>query len=369
MKIFIKSIPALLILLLGVEYFRYGNIWFTLAALALFAVYSIFAPNKGLIGPVQLPRDDAFMHMQNVQWWYWTGHLETAEGRRFGYELVFFAFRNYGLFWSQLAQAAVTDEEGNRFHFTEDVKFSIPRSLKGAYHLVAGHGKQLRAEGGNGIDHLHFEVDGFILDIDLQQTKAPVMHYGGGPHPYYFGGFTYYYSRVNMATTGTIAFGGQTHRITGSSWFDRQYGDLLPAIMQGWQWFCIELEDNRQIMLYDLLGEGAGIQAERAGSITDADGLTHDLIAEDFSVEILGTWKSPHSGNKYPMGWRIKVAGMTLTIEPTVIDQELCAKHKLWIGPEYWEGACRVSGEVNGRAYVELNGFGEHVLISVPEKA
>lgn len=365
MKKFIQLTPLLLLALLAFEYFHYGHIWTTLVALILFSIYSAFAPNPGLIGPVQLPRDDALLPTQAVQWWYWTGHLQTADGRRFGYEVVFFAFRNYGLFWSQLAQAAITDQDGNKFHFTEDVKLKRPAKLKNAFRLAAGHDKKISASGGDGKDKLHFELDGFTLDLDLQATKAPVMHYGGGPHPYYFGGFTYYYSRVNMTTTGTLSFAGETHQVTGSSWFDRQYGDLMQAITQGWQWFAIELEDNRQIMLYDLLGKGDGIKAERAGCITDANGVTHDLIAEDFSVEVIGRWKSPTTDIKYPMGWRVQVAGMTLTIEPTVLDQELCAKHHLWIGPEYWEGACRVSGDVNGKAYVELNGFGKNIFISV----
>lgn len=365
MRLFIKLTPLLLLALLVFEYFHYGHVWITLAALVLFSIYSAFKPNAALIGPVQLPRDDGMLKTQPVQWWYWTGHLETEEGRRFGYEVVFFAFRNYGLFWSQLAQAAITDEAGNKFHFTEDVKFGMPKKLNGAFALAAGHGKSLRASGGGGHDKLHSEVDGLVLDLDLQQTKAPVMHYGGGPHPYYFGGFTYYYSRVNMTTSGTLTLDGKTYKVTGSSWFDRQYGDLMQAITQGWQWFAIELDDDRQIMLYDLLGKGQGIQAERAGCITDAQGLTHDLIAEDFSVEVLGRWKSPESGIKYPMGWRVQVAGMTLTIEPTVVDQELCAEHDLWVGPEYWEGACRVSGDATGKAYVELNGFGKNIFVSV----
>ncbi len=365
MRTFIKALPFLLLALLAFEYFRYGNVWVTLLALLLYSIYSAFKPNIGLIGPVQLPRDDAFLKTQAVQWWYWTGHLQSAEGRRFGYEVVFFAFRNEGLFWSQLAQAAVTDEDGNQYHFTEDVKLHIPRALDGAFDLAAGHGKALSARGGNGSDHLHAELDGIVLDLDLSQTKTPVLHYGGGPHPYYFGGFTYYYSRVNMATRGTLRLGDQTFEVTGSSWFDRQYGDLMEAITQGWQWFAIELDDDRQIMLYDLLGKGQGVQAERAGCITDAKGVTRDLIAEDFSVEVLGHWKSPNSGITYPMGWRVQVAGMTLTVEPTVLDQELCAEHDLWVGPEYWEGACRVSGDVSGKAYVELNGFGKNLIVSV----
>lgn len=355
MKDIQRWIPALLLALLVAEHFIYGGTWTTVTALVLFAVYKAFDPNEGLIGIVKLPKNDGFLPTQNVQWWYWTGHLETEDGRRFGFEVVFFGFRNFGLFWDQLAQGAVTDVAANKFHFCEYVRFKIPRRPKDRFNLTAGPKGVLRAEGGDGTDRLHGEIDGITFDLDLASTKPPVLHYGGGPHPYFFGGFTYYYSRVAMATTGTLTIDGVTHRVTGTSWFDRQYGDLLQAITQGWQWFAIDLDDNRQIMLYDLLGKGSGV--ERAGSITDAQGHTRDLSGDDFTVEVLDHWKSPHTGAKYPSGWRITMAGMTFTVEPMVRDQELCAKHGLWIGPEYWEGTCTVSGDVTGKAYVELNGF------------
>lgn len=356
MKNLVRWIPLALLLVLAAEFYFYGGAWLTLVALLLFAIYSAFAPRNGLIGIVKLPQADGFLSTQDVQWWYWTGHLETEDGRRFGFEVVFFAFRNFGLFWDQLAQGAITDVAGNKFHFSEYLRFGIPRRPKNRFNFSAGPKGMLKASGGGGKDHLHSEIDGFVLDLDLQETKPPVLHYAGGPHPYYFGGYTYYYSRVNMATTGTLTFGGKTYQVKGSSWFDRQYGELLQAITQGWQWFAIELDDNRQIMLYDLLGKGAGV--EQAGSITDSKGHTRDLCGDDFSVEQLGKWHSPNTGNTYPMGWRVSVAGIELIVEPLVLDQELCAKHHLWIGPEYWEGACSVSGGATGKAYVELNGFG-----------
>lgn len=354
MATLLRWIPLALLLLLGAEQWLYGGAWLTLAALLLFALYSAFSPRKGLIGLVQLPGDDALLPAQSDQWWYWTGHLTTEDGQRFGFEIVFFAFRNSGLFWDQLAQGAITDVTGSKFHFCEFVHFGPASSQADGFSLSAGKGA-LRADGGGGRDRLHSEIAGFVLDLDLAETKAAVMHYGGGPHPYRFGGYTYYYSRVNMATTGTLSFGGTTYKVSGSSWFDRQYGQLLQAITQGWQWFAIELSDNRQIMLYDLLGKNAGV--EKAGSITDNQGQTRDLDADEFTVEQLGQWRSPTTGSTYPMGWQVNVAGMTLRIEPLVIDQELCAKHGLWIGPEYWEGACSVNGDAKGLAYVELNGF------------
>jgi predicted secreted hydrolase len=75
---------------------------------------------------------------------------------------------------------------------------------------------------------------------------------------------------------------------------------------------------------------------------------------------VLGYWTSPHSGVRYPARWRVSVPaeGVRLEVEPRVADQELR------VGTRYWEGAVRVSGsraggQVAGRGYVELVGYGE----------
>jgi len=324
--------------------------------LLIFVVWqSYIAPKDTLIGPVELPTDDAFLPSQEVQWWYWTGHLKTKEGREFGFETVFFTFDSFLIMRDQLVQVAVTDVKDNSFHFNEFIEFHLPEKLKNQFKLNAGKNNQVSVIGGGGKDTIHFEVDDYIVDLKIEEVKKPALHYGGDAHPYKFGGFTYYYSRVHMKTTGTIKKGNETFEVSGTTWFDRQYGDLYQAIVQGWQWFAIELDDNRQIMLYDILGKTA--EVEKTGSITDAQGNTRLLSRHEFDVKILGKWKSPHTGCTYPSGWEVTVDDMKLIIMPQVKDQELHVKHGFWAGPEYWEGTNTVSGDDNGRAYVELNGY------------
>lgn len=329
--------------------------WLPWLLLALAIAAWLFLPRRGLIGPVELPADDAFLPTEQVQWWYWTGHLFTEDGRRFGFEVVFFSFDSLVIFRDQLVQAAVTDIDGQKFSFKEFVEFHLPQRTPNGFNLTSGKDNKVTAVGGNGSDRLHAEVDGYVLDLELKSTQEPALHYGGDAHPYRFGGYTYYYSRPKMATTGTISVGGRTFNVSGNSWFDRQYGELYQAIQQGWQWFAIELEDNRQIMLFDFKGSDSNV--EKSGSITDAQGQTVTLAAHEFDVKVLGEWISPHTGCTYPSGWAVTVRGETFTVEPLVKDQELRAQHRLWIGPVYWEGACSVSGASAGQAYVELNGF------------
>jgi predicted secreted hydrolase len=329
--------------------------WLPWLLLLIVITYCIFAPVRGLIGPVQLPEDDAFLPDEDVQWWYWTGHLQTKEGREFGFEVVFFTFDSFLIMQDQLVQVAITDIQNNKFHFKEYIKLHLPDRSKNSFNLSAGDNGEVKAIGGNGKDQLHAEVDGFVFDLNLEATKPVAMHYGGDAHPYVFGGYTYYYSRPHMKTSGSISINGKNYQVTGTSWFDRQYGELYQAIIQGWQWFAIELEDNRQIMLYDIRGKQASV--EKSGSITDAKGNTRVLAAHEFDVKILDHWISPNTGCKYPSGWEVSVDGIKMLIQPTVKDQELRASHDFWAGPEYWEGDNRVSGDISGKAYVELNGY------------
>lgn len=328
--------------------------------LGVMAVYCLVMPQKGLIGPITLPADDGFRSREDVQWWYWTGHLRTDDGKRYGFEMVFFAFNSLGFFRTQLAQAAITDVDGNSFHFTEYTHYGLPDRTKNQFRLKAGVDDSLRAIGGDGKDHLHSEIDGYVLDLQAEALEKPVLHYQGDAHPYDFGGFTYYYSRERMSARGSLTIDGKAHQVEGIAWFDRQYGDLYPAIVNGWQWFAIQLDDDREIMLFDFRGKSADV--ERMGSLTEADGRTHPLGPEDYTVEALGEWTSPHTGCTYPMGWLVTIGDLKLKVEPLVVDQELRAKHHLWVGPEYWEGASAVSGDATGQAYVELNGYCRGVL-------
>ncbi|MDD2914734.1 MAG: lipocalin family protein [Gallionella sp.] len=337
-----------------------GLIWpkaFPWMIVVAMAVACYFRPRRGLIGPVELPADDAYLPDEQVQWWYWTGHLQTDDGRRFGFEVVFFAFDNFSILRDQLVQAAITDVSEDSFAFEEYIRFYPPKGIKNSFNLSSGSDNKITAVGGDGKDRLHSEVGKYVLDIDLISTKPVAMHYGGDAHPYRFGGFTYYYSRPCMETSGTLTIDGKSHKVSGTSWFDRQYGELEPAMFKGWQWFAIELDDNRQYMLFDFLGKGKDAAVEKSGSVTNAQGQTRTLTAQDFDVKILGHWKSPHSDANYPSGWAVTVEGQTFTVQPLVKDQELHGKRgEMWVGV-YWEGACSVSGAANGKAYVELNGY------------
>lgn len=342
--------------------------WILLVVVLAVSAFFTYLPNKGMIGPVVLPRDDAMLDNQHVQWWYWTGHLQTKEGRKFGFELVFFAFDQFIILKEQLVQAAITDVNGNNFFYGEDVSFyNLPTVLPGAFDLSAENKHfAATAKGGGGSDRLVAEIGKKAFDLKLKERKKPVLHYAGGPHPYRFGGYTYYYSREAMEAEGTVTIGDTTYEVTGTAWFDRQYGALLPAVKQGWQWFAIDLFDDRQLMLYYINGEKNKV--ENYASLTDAEGLTRTFGPGEFTITTLDTWKSPNTGCEYPAHWRVDIDDEIFLVKPMIPDQELHAKHGFWGSPVYWEGASYVNapdGTEIGQAYVELNGFCKGKMIDL----
>src|SRR5438128_4451623 len=97
-------------------------------AVALLAAATGFNYRTALPGyRYQFPRDH-FDHPDfRTEWWYYTGNLHAADGRAYGFELVFFrqaqrrgpsdnasAWRVDDLY---LAHLALTDIGGKRFHY------------------------------------------------------------------------------------------------------------------------------------------------------------------------------------------------------------------------------------------------------------
>jgi predicted secreted hydrolase len=187
-----------------------------------------------------------------------------------------------------------------------------------------------------------------VYDLVLDERKPPVLQHGNGYHDYDLGGYTYYFSRQRMDVEGTLIIDGESRQVTGEGWFDHQYGQLINVVASGWDWFAIQLEDDREIMLF--MGHDA--TEVIGGTFTEADCTTRELTPEEVTVVSTGTWTSPHTGCEYPQGWEIDVAGEHFVISPYLADQEVVNDFIT-----YWEGASAVSGDASGRAYVELAGY------------
>ena len=185
--------------------------------------------------------------------------------------------------------------------------------------------------------------------------KPPLLHYGGRTHYYSLGGHSHYYSRPRMSVEGKISVGSEVFEVEGSAWFDRQYGDLEAVIDRRWQWFAIQLQDNSEIMAFFFTGDRG--HADDMLVMVDPDGSMTTLPAKAFSLSPIDYWQSAASGCRYPSRWRLQTGEIKLEIDPYMHDQELRPKRTVWMSPTHWQGAARVGGDRQGRAFVVLHGF------------
>lgn len=323
------------------------------------AAYEATAENP----TVRLPRDEA-PHCYGAEWWYYTGRLETESGDGYGVEAVIFHLPGLGLGgvtdkWA--AHFAVIDEASGEFVYDQirevgDLSSGWPP--RNGFNLNT---QLIQMIGSNGHDEIHAVMqDGpYGLDLALEDEYGPVLHGGTGYVPFGQDGMSFYYSRPQMAATGTLMVDGAPHDVTGTMWFDRQWGASINNPWEKWDWYSLRLDDGSKVMLY-VFRDTTGPVA--LGTYMPAVGELVPLAREDFAITPTAQWTSPHTGATYPIAWQIDVLprALSVTVTPVAEDQELDVRASTF--NIYWEGLCTVVGtkdgeEVAGYAYVELTNY------------
>jgi predicted secreted hydrolase len=338
--------------------------------------------------PVDLPRDDG-PHDRLTEWWYYTGHLQAANGARFGFEDVIFRAERGAFPTSWVSHLAITDESGDRFVFSQRLQTGpgvdrSPRAADGTpsgFDLALGPASTTGAaaapspwsmSGGGGTDHLAARLTsdeaalagvpgGLAIDLALKSTKPAALHGENGWIDFGPAGGSYYYSRTSMTASGTLTLEGMTLAVSGSAWFDHQWGDFIAVGGGGWDWFAINLDDGTDLTL-SLVRDADGSYPLIYGTVVAADGTVSHLDRAAFGVEVSRHWTSPATGATYPAAWSVTIPGLDLQVRltPTVADQELDTRATT--GVDYWEGSQRVAAmhagkPLGGEAYVELTGY------------
>lgn len=307
--------------------------------------------------PVVFPRD-AGTHDVLTEWWYYTGHLWTADGRRYGFEFVVFQGQRMGYPTGYAAHFAVTDVAAQSFYWAE--RTDVRRRPTGGPPLTLAVA-DWTLDIGLGEDRIRAAMPGYVLDLALRDAKPPVLHDGDGFFSWAPQTGSYYYSRTRLEAKGILTTGSEQLQVSGIAWMDHQWGDFLLTGRGGWNWFALQSDDGRELMLWNT-HDGMGRIVFGAGTYVAPDGSATMLDGDHVIVTPTGTWTSPHTGATYPSGWVIALPalGVRLTVTPLLLDQELQTLQST--GVVYWEGAVDWHGTIDGRSlkgvgYVELTGY------------
>jgi predicted secreted hydrolase len=324
----------------------------------------------------EFPRDHGRHDDFRTEWWYFTGHLESRGGKHYGFELTFFRVgveapsATPGSPWDlhdlALAHFAITDIDRGRFRFSEKLNRASPYTAGAALGRLEVHNEGWSVHTlGDGSYRLLAQSGGDTIDLRLQSKKPPAVHGENGisVKAEGIGYASHYYSLSRIEVEGSITVAGTNDRCRGLAWMDHEFGSsALRENQQGWDWFSVQLDNDTELMLYQIRRRDGTSDLSSSGSLITTDGGVIHLKRGDFTVSTLSHWHSPNSGGTYPMGWTISVVPLKLrvTLRPVMQDQELITSGST--GVTYWEGAVGAIGSfagtpVTGAGYVEMTGY------------
>ena len=342
---------------------------------------------------LRFPRDHGSHPEYRTEWWYLTGWLKQ-DGAPLGVQITFFRNRPRIAELSRsrfapgellFAHAAVADPSiGKLEHDQRAARSGFGLAQAGVASTEVSiddwslslRGDRYRAK---------IVAAGFRLDLEFVSSQ-PILLQGEqgfsrkGPNPLQS---SYYYSRPQLAVSGTIERKGKPLAIGGRAWLDHEWSsEVLSAEAVGWDWIGINLDDGGSLMAFRIRGsDGATLWA--GGSRRDSRGAVTNFAPDALRFEPRRRWRSPRSGAEYPVAMRVEAGGVAFELEPLMDDQELDSRAST--GTIYWEGAVRAynggdgavrstnvgegavrvsnAGKPVGRGYLELTGYWKKLVL------
>jgi predicted secreted hydrolase len=314
---------------------------------------------------VQLPVDESPHGAGQGEWWYYSGRLESRDGRGFGIEAVIFHVPpgvGPSLAHTWIAHYGVLDQASAAFVYdqTSEARWLGP-GIADPNKGYSVHTALVQISGAEAGDHMTAVMrDGnFALDLNLLDERGPIMHGISGVVPYGHEGRSFYYSRPLITATGSLVIGDELIPVRGQLWFDRQWGEDLRDPWLAWDWFSLRLDDGTRIMLYVFRDTEPTVAF---GTFIPPIGDPAPVAREEFAITPTRYWTSPRTARSYPVSWEIRlpVQALVMSVTAWADDQELDTRATTL--NVYWEGLCTLTGtqgtrDMTGWAYIELTNY------------
>jgi len=317
------------------------------------------------------PRDHGAHPDFRTEWWYVTGHVETASGTPLGFQVTFFRSRtgvgesSKSKFAPQqilFAHAAIADARHGKLRHDE----KIARAGFGNHAKIGvldiALNKWIMRMNENVISTRISSKD-FSLDLALTPSQPPILQGENGysqkssnPNQ-----ASHYVSFAQVKVSGKIIVDDKSEAVTGKAWFDHEWSsEYMAADASGWDWLGANLDDGGALMVFRMRGaDGKAIWA--GGTRVTANGTATKLTPQQIVFTPLKTWRSPRTSATYPVAMRVDVANESYELKPWMNDQELDSSRST--GITYWEGATDLiqNNQRVGRGYLELTGYANKV--------
>src|SRR5262245_26101746 len=211
---------------------------------------------------LSFPRDHGSHPDFRTEWWYITGWVKGQAGRDYGVQVTFFRHRprvveaNPSAFAPRqllFAHAAVADPALGRLRHDQ-------RAARAGFGLAEASNETTRvviddwslALDGD-VYHAHIISREFAFDLRFA-AQQPILLNGEaglsrkGPRPEQA---SFYYSRPQLAVTGTLTVDGKDAAVTGVAWLDHEWSsEYIAAGASGWDWTGVNFTDGGALMAF-----------------------------------------------------------------------------------------------------------------------
>lgn len=296
-----------------------------------------------------------------IEWWYVTANLTDEQGQEWGVQ------------WTLFRQALQPDSG-------EDQGWQTPQVWLGHAGLTSrdNHWQSERlARGGIGqagvsaqpfkawIDDwqltsqkdsfspltLQASGEGFAYQLQLETSQPWVLQ---GEEGFSLksdqGQASYYYSQPFFQVSGKLEVDGETIKVAGQGWMDREWSSQpLAAEQEGWDWFSLHLDSGEKLMVFQLRDrDGPNFYS---GTWITARGETTPLQPNQIQLQPLAT--SRVAGRQIPTRWQLVIADKNLDITTQALNPQAFMDTSI----PYWEGPIHFQGTHQGRGFLEMTGY------------
>jgi len=194
------------------------------------------------------------------------------------------------------------------------------------------------------------------LDVQLSPTGPALNYASTGVFTLVDGVPNHEFALPAVRTSGKLVVEGVEHQVRGTSWLDRQWGEMPPSLVR-WTWVNLAMPNGDKVALWDTVGAGT---RNTWATVLHPDG-SYDVVAvEPLAQGVSRRWTSPATGQTYPTRWRIRIPALQAELDVQVTgnpDQEIETPD----GSGYLEATAAFTGRYGGRHvrgenYVEMTG-------------
>ncbi|MBU0598255.1 hypothetical protein KKF61_04680 [Patescibacteria group bacterium] len=312
---------------------------------------------------------DELIHNHSIEWWYWNGHLQDRQGRKYSYmnclfhaklkEVQFPFIRSVPVDKIFFSHSLLSDISRKKFIAHVDFINLMSRDSFRRPLLFINYANPILVDGFlnkvmERTDQQTYHIKNENVDLQLVSTKKPLLTGGQGYVRLMPGRSSFYYSLTNLRTSGFITVKNNRIPVTGQSWMDHQWANVK-YIKDRWTWFSVQLENNIELVCYEY---GHSSNTVKQASIILQNG--RQFHTKDIHISSGNNkWTSPKTKAEYPLEWFVEIPEYKIKIR---LCANLSRQEMVYGTINYWEGSLTVSGNmgnkrVTGHAFAELVGY------------